>query len=64
MVAFIPGRCGIYEGEPKIKQVDAVKIIAYLQTAWKAAKSTDEQQEISRLVDTIREVAGMKKMNV
>ncbi|WP_231956088.1 hypothetical protein [Aneurinibacillus soli] len=41
-----------------MKKIDAGKVIAYLQAAWKEAKP-DEQKEIGKLADTVREAAGI-----
>ncbi|WP_336297941.1 hypothetical protein [Aneurinibacillus uraniidurans] len=65
-VAYVPVKQPeqvIQKEEPKMKQADAEKVIVYLQTVWKAAKSTDEQKEIGRLADEVRVAAGMKKIN-
>lgn len=53
----------IQKNEPKLKQADAEKVIAYLQAAWKEAKCPDEQEEIGRLADEVRMLAGMSKVN-
>jgi N-acetylmuramoyl-L-alanine amidase len=63
-VAYVPlKKAEKQKEEPKMKQADAEKIIAYLQAVWKAATCPDEKKEIGRLADEVRVVAGMKKVN-
>ncbi|BAU27645.1 N-acetylmuramoyl-L-alanine amidase [Aneurinibacillus soli] len=65
-VAYVPAKqptTTTQKEEPKMKQADAEKVIAYLQAAWKEAKNADEQKEIGRLADEVRVVAGMRKVN-
>lgn len=64
-ITYVPVKQATTQKEkPKMDKKDAEKVIAYLQTAWKATTCPDEQKEIGRLADAIREAAGMKKMNI
>jgi N-acetylmuramoyl-L-alanine amidase len=62
-IKYVPLKKSEKKEEPRMKQADAEKIIAYLQAAWKASKCPDEQKEIGRLADEVRVAAGMKKAN-
>jgi len=47
------------EGIMHVSPEDAVKIIGFLQAAWKAAKTQTDKDEYHRLANAIRRAAGM-----
>lgn len=47
------------EANPIMSEEDAVKIIAFLQAAWKAATTKTDKDEFHRLANEIRKAAGI-----
>lgn len=53
----------INEGATEMKREDADAVIAYLKTAYSAAKTPAERKEVGRLADVLRVASGQQPQN-